>query len=347
MSRNANKKIFLHAPNIHVGGGLKILESILNDRKFNIVSGDFDSRIQDRSIINKNIKSYFVKPTIPSRILAEIKLFFLQSRYTEILCLNCLPPLLPIFTNTTIIAQNRLLFDKKYIFLFPMLSRIRIFLETLWVRFCHRKQYKYIVPTESMKRLALDLLGNDTRIVVIPFTLNNPIIKKTNSGNKKFQFVYVASGEPHKNHKNLLEAWKLLSEEGIKPSLALTVNIKTHSKLAELIEWYKKEFSLKISNLGELTKKQVTDLYSNSETLIFPSLVESFGLPLMEAQQMGLPIIASDLDYVKDISNPQATFDPESQVSIARAIKNFAYKPEKKIKCSGKLFNDQLYQEIR
>jgi hypothetical protein len=32
-------------------------------------------------------------------------------------------------------------------------------------------------------------------------------------------FLYVASGEPHKNHRNLVEAWTLLAEEGIKPGL--------------------------------------------------------------------------------------------------------------------------------
>ena len=51
------------------------------------------------------------------------------------------------------------------------------------------------------------------------------------------------------------------------------------------------------------------------------NLFESFGLPLIEAKQVGLPVLGSELDYVRDILNPEQSFDPNSPVSIARAVK--------------------------
>ena len=57
--------------------------------------------------------------------------------------------------------------------------------------------------------------------------------------------------------------------------------------------------------------------------LIYPSKIESFGLPLIEADAMNLPIIAAELDYVRDICSPTQTFDPNSSISIARAIMRF------------------------
>jgi glycosyltransferase involved in cell wall biosynthesis len=57
--------------------------------------------------------------------------------------------------------------------------------------------------------------------------------------------------------------------------------------------------------------------------LIYPSLFESFGLPLLEARQAGLPIIAAELDYVRDIVEPVVSFDPESALSIARAVMRY------------------------
>jgi glycosyltransferase involved in cell wall biosynthesis len=51
--------------------------------------------------------------------------------------------------------------------------------------------------------------------------------------------------------------------------------------------------------------------------------LESFGLPLIEARQAGLPILASELDYVRDVVDPEQTFDPDSPMSIARAVKRF------------------------
>ena len=60
-----------------------------------------------------------------------------------------------------------------------------------------------------------------------------------------------------------------------------------------------------------------------SSALIFPSRTESFGLPLIEAMHHGLPILAPELDYVRDVVTPIETFDPSSPISIARAVRRF------------------------
>jgi len=65
------------------------------------------------------------------------------------------------------------------------------------------------------------------------------------------------------------------------------------------------------------------DLYKHSTALIYPSLFESYGLPLIEAGQYNLPVLASELDYVRDILDPVETFDPKSAKSIARSVKRF------------------------
>ena len=80
---------------------------------------------------------------------------------------------------------------------------------------------------------------------------------------------------------------------------------------------------MRINNLGILDESDVVGLLRSSKALIFPSLQESFGLPLVEAMLFGKPIIASELDYVRDICAPRETFDPESPRSIARAICRF------------------------
>ena len=64
-------------------------------------------------------------------------------------------------------------------------------------------------------------------------------------------------------------------------------------------------------------------LYASAGALVFPSLGESFGLPLIEARQAGLSILAPELDYVRDVCEPAQTFDPQSATSIARAVKRF------------------------
>ena len=44
---------------------------------------------------------------------------------------------------------------------------------------------------------------------------------------------------------------------------------------------------------------------------------------MIEARQAGLPVLASELDYVRDVLDPEQTFNPESPLSIARAVKRF------------------------
>ena len=131
----------------------------------------------------------------------------------------------------------------------------------------------------------------------------------------------MADGLAHKNHLCLLEAWEVLADFGCFPSLAVTLpdnEIQLLDKISVL-----KNAGLKITNLGWLSRRDLLAEYPNYRALIFPSLRESLGLPLVEATHIGLPILASELDYVYDVCEPTETFDPKSPASIARAVKRF------------------------
>jgi glycosyltransferase involved in cell wall biosynthesis len=80
---------------------------------------------------------------------------------------------------------------------------------------------------------------------------------------------------------------------------------------------------LQIQNLGTIDAAAMAAAYVRTDALIYPSLLESFGLPLIEASVAGVPIIAAELDYVRDVVSPVQTFDPASAISIARAVKRF------------------------
>lgn len=320
--------IHLHAPNINTGGGLILLKYFLEKYGSNIKTAEFDIRSKNKLKIPSNIKYNFVKNSILSRILSEIRVFFFLSKNTKSYFFNGIPPLLPNRSNVTIIIQNRLLVDKEYIKCFGAKSKIRLMIESLVLKYCHKRKYNYVTPTTSMNDLLRAFLGEKTKTTIMPFIFNVDINEiSTNSirssvGNEAI-FLYVASGEPHKNHINLLNAWVMLKSEKITPTLVLTINSKQYPDLSKTIENYKKKHNLKIINQGEIEFEKVIDLYKKSTALIFPSFVESFGLPLVEAQQYSLPIIAPEKDYVRDVCNPIETFDPHSINSISRAVKRF------------------------
>ena len=216
---------------------------------------------------------------------------------------------------------------------FPIKTKLRICGERLLFWF-NKKNIDYIiVQSESMLSVLVENGILKEKIKIIAYKSKDNDIKRLNINNYhkgSNVFLYVSSDEPHKNHEILIESWCLLSKEGIFPKLILTIG-KT-SNLYELIVNSINEFKLDIDIKPNLQRKEILDLYNHSTALIYPSHFESYGLPLVEAVQNKLPILASELDYVRDILDPVETFDPKSAKSISRAVKRFLKIKEEKTK---------------
>jgi glycosyltransferase involved in cell wall biosynthesis len=169
----------------------------------------------------------------------------------------------------------------------------------------------------------------DASIDVLPF-MAKPLAPKNSVGAqvvKRYDFLYVATGETHKGHRILIEAWVLLAERASFPTLALTLSRQRFPGLCSWVEEQARRHGLKVSLLDECAHTDMPDLYAAAKALIYPSLYESFGLPLLEAAMAGLPIIAADIDYVRDVINPTAVFDPYSAESIAGSVMDFTFEP--------------------
>ena len=228
--------------------------------------------------------------------------------------------------------QNRYLVEPRSLKGFPFFHRLRITLERLWFRWGKRNVTHFIVQTPSMQRTVEQSLRMPS--TVLPFSKDPKSYTRVMDAPRdrtkaRHGFLYVASGEPHKNHRNLVEAWTLLAEEGIRPGLRLTLDKNRFSDLCGWIEDKIKNFGLNITNVGSISAQDLERVYKESLALIYPSDFESLGLPLIEARCAGLPILASERDYVRDAVDPEETFDPGSPVSIARAVKRFLGIPEK------------------
>ena len=160
---------------------------------------------------------------------------------------------------------------------------------------------------------------------VVPFLEPTQPTTAAASAGDTPRFFYPASGEPHKNHAALLNAWRLLAESGHDAQLHLT--IADGSPVASLIAAAQRD-GIAVVNHGVVAAATMRDLYASSAALIFPSSFESFGLPLLEAAAAGLAVVAAERDYVRDVVVPTETFDPESPVSIARAVRRLLGAPE-------------------
>ena len=117
----------------------------------------------------------------------------------------------------------------------------------------------------------------------------------------------------------LILAFKKAAKESKSPlTLKLTLPKEAFSSLTQNL--VNTPPNLKLINLGELTKEQVLNSYQETRFLIYPSLKESFGLPLIEAAQKGVFVIASKLPFVSQVIKPSLSFNPYSEIEIAKVV---------------------------
>ena len=316
----------LYAPNVHTGGGFVLLSALLAvwppGRELRAF---LDARTEGRLELPSTARVTWVAPRIVARLKAEFLAWRVVGDKGTIFCFHGLPPLFPLCGRVVVLVQNRLLIESGQLAQYPPRVQIRLMIERLWSRMLRGRCSRYIVQTPSMEKLARQTFGETVEISVLPFAPINKVAQNRSAAaiDQKFDFVYIASGDAHKNHGNLIQAWRLLAEVGIRPSLALTLDVNSCPILCRQIDELRANYGLDITNLGQLHSSDIASLYGSSSALIFPSSCESFGLPLIEASQYGLPILASELDYVRDVVEPVETFDPASPLSIARAVRRF------------------------
>lgn len=191
------------------------------------------------------------------------------------------------------------------------------------IKFFNRKvDYFYCQTSEIEKELNNQFKG--IRVKKMPF-YNDSELKKISyekANNFEFDFFYPATPDIHKNFFNLFEAIKIVV---LKRQVKLCVTI--HPKATQYIEEIEKVNRYlnyeAIVNVGRVEKSKVLELFINSKALIFPSLEESLGLPLIEAAFISCPIIGSNLPYIYDVVENPIVFDPFDSKDIADKMTRF------------------------
>jgi hypothetical protein len=318
-------RLFIHATNVHQGGGRSLLEALLTalDGEAEVVLC-LDKRMPIPAGFAPGVTVKQVQPSVLHRLRAESWLARQVGPEDRVLCFGNLPPLFKLRGRVAVFVQNRYLVDDVKLNGFPLKVRLRLALERLWLSAKMANVNEFIVQTPTMKRTLEIKNQGKVPVRMLPFAAEatgypNDKPKPENS----YDFVYIASGEPHKNHRRLIEAWCLLAEEGVFPSLCLTLAEARFAGLCKEIDLMRERYGLNVTNLGELAHHDAASLYMAANASIYPSTFESFGLPLIEACRAGLPVLAAELDYVRDVLDPEQTFDPDSPVSIARAVKRY------------------------
>lgn len=129
---------------------------------------------------------------------------------------------------------------------------------------------------------------------------DNNILKRLSLGQKPF-FLVVGSNSPHKNLNVVLAANALLNQDGYQIVLV-------GGDFSRVFQSNQFELASNVMKVGYLSDEELKALYSNTAGLIFPSLYEGFGLPLLEAMTCSCPIICSDIPSSREVCGDAAQF---------------------------------------
>jgi alpha-1,2-rhamnosyltransferase len=137
-------------------------------------------------------------------------------------------------------------------------------------------------------------------------------------------FLMVSTIEPRKNHDYLLDAFELAWAAGSTARLCIAGRIgwKCDALLARVRNH--PELNRRLFMFNDLSDTSLEHAYSHASALVFPSYVEGFGLPLVEAMQRGLPAMGSDIPVFREIGGEfMAYFDLAEPQNLADLVARF------------------------
>lgn len=210
-------------------------------------------------------------------------------------------PQILYFHQALSITKMKWKFLKKEERLFWMYKNIYPF----FIRMYLNRIKKIIVQTEWIKRQFSQKFNyNLKNIIVVKPNINLPDTSKIKMIPKeKFRIFYPATPLIYKNHEIIIKALGELKKE--KKDLAndleciFTFSEKENERIDRLIKKYDVEDIIKL--VGKIPYERVLQYYKSSDLMLFPSKLETLGLPLMEAKHFNLNILAIDLPYSREV----------------------------------------------
>ncbi len=216
----------------------------------------------------------------------------------------------------------------------PALYKIKFFFYRLVVSRAAKQAGKIFVPSRFVKNQVVNYYRiNEKKVVVtyegvedkfsissfqFPNKEKEKVLKKYQI--KKPYLLYVGSVYPHKNINRLIKAVKIAREKLPKLSLVVVCSRNIFwQRLKKVIHSIKADSYIKLT--GFVPDEDLALLYQEATSFVFPSLMEGFGLPPLEAMASSCPVISSRATCLPEIYGQAALFfDPLNPKDMAKKI---------------------------
>jgi len=203
------------------------------------------------------------------------------------------------------------------------------------VKHAAKRARRIIVPSDATKEEIIDHLKiSAKKINIIPEAAEIQVksqklsIRQAQDKSQSLgkYFLYVGNAYPHKNLASLIYAFNKISKEYKELKLILVGQKDYFYKKLE----QENALSDKIIFYGKASDSELANLYANAIALVMPSLMEGFGLPVLEAMSLRCLAVCSDIPSFREVAaNSAVYFKPEDANDIKETMKSVYVNNEK------------------
>jgi glycosyltransferase involved in cell wall biosynthesis len=337
--------VLIDASNLHVGGGVQVAGSFLDELA--TLTRELDSdvtwpseiRVEASPEVMANVASNTVQtlspiprdrhPTqwrswIPRKPRFDVSFVVFGPEYG---CPRAVRRVVGFADATAVFPRPPTLEGR------PAITRAKTVLRGYASRTLLARASILITETEVLANALREYLPRTPDIEVVPNAINSifstparwkPVPRLT-ARDSDYTICYVARAYDHKNHQVLPEVAGLLRQKfGLNVDFVVTLKDEEWARLASRDSQV---------NVGPLTIEQVPTLIEACDASILPSLMETFSVTPLEAFAMRRPLFASNRDFVRDYcADAPIYFDPRSPSDIADVLGNALAAPEMMMK---------------
>ncbi|MHA7608266.1 glycosyltransferase family 4 protein [Elizabethkingia meningoseptica] len=333
------KTIVISAVNLNVGGTLTILRDCLSylsglavENNYRVIALVYKQELADFPNI-EYIETQWPKKKWINRLWYEyVSMKKISKQFTSVDLWLSLHD-----TTPNVIAKKRAVYCHNP---FPFynwnwqecLFAPKIVLFSLFSKFIYKKNISknnYVIVQQQWIKDEFKRLFNITSNRLIVALPDSPKSEELEGDSQEalssgYEFIYAASPNSHKNFECLCQAAEILEKEGI---YNFKVNITLTGNENKYAVWLYKKWGKTVKSLqwiGFQNRKSLFQYYNRCDCLIFPSKVETWGLPITEFSAFNKPMLLADLPYAHETgagSHKVAFFDPDSSEVLANQMK--------------------------
>ena len=195
-----------------------------------------------------------------------------------------------------------------------------------------KKAEKIITVSEFEKMVIADVCKTDPEKIVV---IHNAVSERFNSNfdaarlgdfRKRYRLpekfiLLLGNTAPKKNTAGALKAYAHYCSMANDPVPLVVSDFPRSAVLKILADLKRSDLAQIINSPGYIPSSEMPLMYNCSRLFLYPSLRESFGLPVLEAMSCGVPVITSDIPAIREVAGDAAFFvDPQDARAIAEKI---------------------------